>query len=711
MYSVNFDNNIIIQSDNQYFYVTFSNYTVYIYNPSLPQHMSLYYILELTQPIICTSAIFLMQDNFNSAVLLYNNSFFKLNNFQTFNSSFDGGNPDAYYTKTYPQLIYNYSIVSGINPNSLYQTPNESVSYLSNFTTFQNQKQQQIQLTQDNLILRPINQSSEINSIAFQYPINLIIDRQASDCQCISPQYCYIDQPSRLHFSNNTDNFTLITSINNQFLALQNNETIQILNGELTILSNFSYSYLNFIECLISTSNKNNLYSICYNDTSQYWLTFTLNTSGIVSKFDLIQFNQTFSKIQKIGCLLDQIFILAMFNNKGQELYLFNSFNSSLQQLSVYKNNKSMCQDFDIGILQSNSLDFQSNTIILFMTNGFQLYYQMMFVSANAIELSSIVSYQLQICNQQFGCFLATQIIFNLLILQTEGHNVILIASNSNISFIIKIRVLIEQILGSPALASVIQTIPNYNLNNDGYIIYSDGILMQQFQYFFNEYFVGIYYLDNLAQLQDPFEPILMLGQLNTTSVQKAMIVNKTNPQNIGIILSFFNNSIYSQGLSTWNLTKIFLQVKTKLMFLSIVKIFIHLVLIIQHFICLNSLILTLEDGFIFCFQQQLYFYQYFAQEQGRIQRIQNIYQKLNYDVNMLQKYQLYYVSNQYYEYDWGGDILVFFFFWTTIYQLSHLYHQFDLKLKISFLEYPQKYNHNENVIQKQYQLNLHNNQ
>ncbi|CAD8211587.1 unnamed protein product [Paramecium octaurelia] len=557
MYSVKFDNNMIIQSDNQYFYVTFSNYTVYIYNPSLPQHMSFYYILELASPIVCTSAIFLMQDNFNSAVLFYNNSFFNLNNFQIFNSSFDGGNPDVYYTKTYPQVIYNYSVVSGINPKSVYQTPNESISYLSNFTTFQNQKQQQIQLTQDNLILRPINQSSEINSIAIQYPISLIIDRQVSDCQCISPQYCYVDQPSRLQISNNTDNYTLITSINNQFFALQNNETIQILNGDLTILSNFSYSYLNFNECLISTSNQNNLYSICYNDISQYWLTFTLNTSGIVSKFNHIQFNQTFQKIQKISCLLDQIFILAMLNNKSQELYWINSFNSSLQQLSVYKNNKSMCQDFDIGLLQSNSFDFQSNTIILFMTNGFQLYYQMMFVSVNSIQLSSIVSYQLQICNQQFGCFLVSEIIYNLLILQTEGHNIILIVSNSNLSFIIKIRVIMEQILGSPVLASVIQTIPNYNLINDGYIVYSEGILMQQFQYFFNDYFVGIYQLANLAELQNPFEPILMLGQFNTTSVQKAMIVNKTNPQNIGIILSFFNNSIYSQAISTWNLTKI----------------------------------------------------------------------------------------------------------------------------------------------------------
>ncbi|CAD8211023.1 unnamed protein product [Paramecium octaurelia] len=51
LHSVQFDNTLIIQSDNLFFCVTFSNYTVYVYNPQYPYHMSLYYILQLTSPI------------------------------------------------------------------------------------------------------------------------------------------------------------------------------------------------------------------------------------------------------------------------------------------------------------------------------------------------------------------------------------------------------------------------------------------------------------------------------------------------------------------------------------------------------------------------------------------------------------------------------------------------------------------------------------
>ncbi|CAD8121195.1 unnamed protein product [Paramecium sonneborni] len=82
LYSENIDKKVIIQSDNLFLYVTFSNYTVYVYNPSLPYHLSLYYKLELTSPIQFSVQLSLNNPN---SIIFSNNNFYILFESQQFN--------------------------------------------------------------------------------------------------------------------------------------------------------------------------------------------------------------------------------------------------------------------------------------------------------------------------------------------------------------------------------------------------------------------------------------------------------------------------------------------------------------------------------------------------------------------------------------------------------------------------------------------------
>ncbi|CAD8177007.1 unnamed protein product [Paramecium pentaurelia] len=561
---VNFDNNIIIQSDNLFFYVTFSNLTFYVYNPLLSYHMSLYYMNVLTSPIKCTLAFIFPQTTlYENSIIFYENSYYQLSNFQYYDLIYNLENLTSYYQKTYPQVIYNYFVTSALNQSAVQSTLNQSISFLVNFTMFQSVTIQQVHLNEYNLINTQNTKTKQLNSMMISIPMNLIIDRQVNSCKCIYPEYCSIDQSLRQ--TKNTQNFSLITSINNQFFALQNNSFIYIVNADFITLSNLSYDYLNFSECLSSTSNNYKLYSICQNNSSQYWLTFSLNSSGFVIQPQLIQLSETFSTIYKIRSLLNQYYILGNINYQAQQLYWINQTTNTSQQIFYFSDADSYCQDFSIGELTNTTIaNTLSKTIIISSIIKYlieeqnlelpALFYQLMQIDDQSITLTKQFSFQIQFCDQQYACQYVNIYPNNILILETDHNDVTLLIGNIDNSYIIELKV---QVLQTQSIATVIQTIPNYGSQiNLGNSFYQDGYLMQQFSYNYY-YLVGFYNLNNLG-IDNIFEPILMYNSFTSYSNQYAMIINKTNLYQNGISLSIYNQSIIqSYQINTWNISTV----------------------------------------------------------------------------------------------------------------------------------------------------------
>ncbi|CAK79299.1 unnamed protein product (macronuclear) [Paramecium tetraurelia] len=269
---VQFDNNIIIQSDNLFFYVNFSNYTVYVYNPQLPYHMSLYYMLQLTSPIQCSESFYLsLKQQETKSIVISNSNVYFLLVVQGFSLTSQEYNYEFNNSISYPLFIYNFTVTSAQNETSSYQTPNQSITSYSNFTVFQNQSNISIQLTQDYIIPESKN---------FTYPMNLILDRQVSCCQIINidqkneeAQYCKL---TPLSYNStkilNFQNYSLITSINNEFFALQNCSYIQTITSDLDNKFNLNYEYLNLSECLKSTCIQ---IQLIFHLSKQYFIIFT----------------------------------------------------------------------------------------------------------------------------------------------------------------------------------------------------------------------------------------------------------------------------------------------------------------------------------------------------------------------------------------------------------------------------------------------------
>ncbi|CAD8121196.1 unnamed protein product [Paramecium sonneborni] len=444
----------------------------------------------------------------------------------------------------------NMQIIQLMSVQDLNQyTPNQTIIFYSNFTVFQNESNQSINL---------INNTILPNSKNFSYPMNLILDRQVGYCGSTNQnqtynlnKHCSLTQFSHLSKSiPNTQNYSLITSINNEFFALQNNFQIQAVNSQLQNLSNFfSYSNLNLSECLQSTSCNYTLYSICQNDNAQYLLNFTFNFQGIIVNSSTTSLPQNFQNIAKINTLLYQIFILGSQVNYQQQLYWFNQSDSSLIEIS---DPNSECQDFSIAQIATtiNAINLDQTIIIFYIEQGnkFQLILlKQMLVQSNSITLESSFLAKSYNCENQNCSFPPSHV----QILSTFYNRAIIILSdynNNQMSQIIDFRIKQNQSL-------LINTIPYYgNFNNTGYSFYKNGVLMQQFSS--NEInIVGAYYLnDNLYE--NLFEPILMQGSFNITTNNYAMIVNQQYKN--GSSLYIYNDLIYNYSIGTWNITCLF---------------------------------------------------------------------------------------------------------------------------------------------------------
>ncbi|CAD8129457.1 unnamed protein product [Paramecium sonneborni] len=511
LYSLNYDKNVIVQSDNLFLYVTYSNYSTYIYNPSYPQHMSLYYKLELKSPILCSVAIILNSIN-GYSMILQQETFYKLVSLQSITYSDQSSTVD--FLKTYPQIIFNLSITSGLNQSVNYTLPNQSIIYFNNFIIFQDR-------------INSLNVSWDmINFLtkSFTYPLNLIIDRQVSNCS-INPDVpnCEINVNQIEIIDNKWINYSLITSINNTYFALQNNDSILILDIDLQVISNISYTNFGFSSCLNSVSSSFQLYSICENSSSLYLLTFDLMNITAIQEKEPIMLPDIFENICKLNIVQDQIFILGALPNQTQQLYWFNQSENNFICLSnmpsYYGFFTTECQDFStvgIGISQNNT-----KLIIIVMVIQNSLFYRNMITEDYIVKLSQLGGF-MDIIENYIK-------VYQVMIMDIFKSNIYIFVATPTCSYIFTFQ--LEAIISfqQPIPVQNIQTIPNYlNLTQTSNSIYQNGILVQPFLYQ-NYYVVGAYYLDNL--LNNINEPYLMQGLFNTTSLQYAMIVDSNHSQ------------------------------------------------------------------------------------------------------------------------------------------------------------------------------------
>ncbi|CAD8117539.1 unnamed protein product [Paramecium primaurelia] len=525
-------NNIQILSDDWFFYVQFQNYNLYVYNPKLPQHMSLYYLLILSSKLIST-----IQYSLKSILYFetYINSLSTEQNFQF------KVNQSLNFSHSYPQLIYNYTITSLVNQTANQTTPNQSLTYLSNFTYFQ----PKTTITVDLLI-----QDLNLTDRTFTIPVNIILDRQAS--LCYFPKSSDVDKIDKkvdqfdqqyftndecnltnfVYFTKNIDlNYTQVTAVNNKFFILQNNSAIRIVNQYFEFLQSYDYSNLNFTECLKSTSYNLSLSSICQNDTAQYWLSIYFDSNGIVINRSLLQIAYKFTYISKISNIAALNFILGSYNQNSQNLYLLNPLNNSIQLLI------SDCQDFSVSLYNS-SLDMnQSNlVIIIYISNYYDVFYQYLYFNKYSITQSNFLV-----------LFSDNLLYAQILILQIIDKQIFfLITSTEGFGYLLFYKLFQNQL----SFQDLITTIPAY-VNDDIVLVpnfvYSNGFLLQQFKQG-NTYIIGVYYITDLL-INNLEEPILMLGQLNSTSSGYALITNIEDRN--ATCLALNNGSVLYYPIST----------------------------------------------------------------------------------------------------------------------------------------------------------------
>ncbi|CAD8130377.1 unnamed protein product [Paramecium sonneborni] len=497
----------IITSDNLFLYITFANNTVYIYNPSLPQHMSLYYQLKLNSTILCTLAIQYQKSFFfDNSIIFYQNAFYQLEQIQSINIQINDF--DQSFNHTLPKIIYNYTVISALNNSALQQTPNQSIISLSHFMIFQHNKTIIINLT--------LNDQNNRNNY-LSYPISLIADRQYNSCQLHDLSHFQIKDIFKID--------KLLTK------------------GCWITAYKYSYNHqhkLNFTHCLASTSDNQNLYSICQNNTTQYLINLTLNSSGYIVKNTITKIPLLFSNIFKMKGIINQIFILGNLKKQSQFLYWFNQSNNSFIQLtqkfSYQSDDLFYCQDFSAGFLNNFG---QINRIIIFQTIMNQLFYQIMEIEEENISIQPLVYVIIHYCNFQYSCYVMDQFKYILIIRNTYENVIILLTDKSNYSYLIRVIINSQKIQYSNNLATVLKIIPNIlDFYSTGNSIYFEGTLMQQFRYKNqSNYNIGIYYLGNLESLNIE-EPILMQGSFYQTNSQYAMIVNQKYQNEISLYIS-----------------------------------------------------------------------------------------------------------------------------------------------------------------------------
>ncbi|CAD8212654.1 unnamed protein product [Paramecium pentaurelia] len=257
MKSISFDldqNSISYFSDNQFFYVLHSS-TLYVYNPNLPGHSSLYYHYQFEGLYFTSIAI-------NSfAFLCFNQSFYLLSPILL----------QAFYNKDIHQQfliqqIFNFTFQSYLDDQNPYNQSNSSLTIINNYLDI-NLKDSQVNVNK-----------SQSYVVLFKYNISL---------QGQALYFNITDKDSKL--TNNIENpqkknqrqiYNQIIQYNNsnqKYFMLLNNQGIY--NYSQDIPYNFFTTYN---QCIASTIQNQTIYALCQDNQSQYYI-ISINLSNVTS--------------------------------------------------------------------------------------------------------------------------------------------------------------------------------------------------------------------------------------------------------------------------------------------------------------------------------------------------------------------------------------------------------------------------------------------
>ncbi|CAD8100390.1 unnamed protein product [Paramecium sonneborni] len=552
--SVNFDSQIRVQSDNLFFYVQLQNKTVFVYNPEVPEQMSLHYKFEINGKQFCS-----IQKSFYS--LIFNvNSFYQLFPIKVMKFQL---NQSILVEKQYPELIYNFTVITPFNNTAMQSMINQSIIFISNFT----------QLNSSNFKTYYLN-FTNINKIkrTFTIPISLFTEKQIIRCnfyngsnsslqnQYENNQNCHLTNTSKQKALININNYTLVTAVNNQFYVLQNNINIMISNWliESTSIKYFDYSYLNFSECIKTTSTYYQLNSICKNSSNQYWLTIILDNQGNVYFMECTIFPIVFQTIYKMVQFQNYLFISGSQQNQSSLLYIFFIVNNIViknMNNSLYQNYS--IQQYDVAQFKDQPNNNYNVFAVIFIAENMPLYSIITFneniilsINCNYLFID-VFNQKISVINNQLN---------QIFIVEVKSNQIkLLFVCNSFASIFLSLSY--NKQLASISIKEILATISTYGqLQITQNIIYQEGILMQQFQLPNQSYVLGVY---NLSQIQfDNLDtPILMFeGQSNISMPSYSMIINKLYFN--GTFVTFINNSIFIQPIITQLLTCPFIKKK-----------------------------------------------------------------------------------------------------------------------------------------------------
>ncbi|CAK68026.1 unnamed protein product (macronuclear) [Paramecium tetraurelia] len=499
-------------SDNQFFFVKLKSDTLLVYNPNLPQHMSLYYTFHYNQSYLACTYV----EEFSQ--LLYNGNFYNLYPIMVMKFT-----PNlSLYHPTYEKVVsYQFNITSGLNKDTYQLTQNYTLRLINSFANITlNEFDQYIQ-KDEVVILRQENITNNSQVVSFN-----IVDSSYEHSQCILNNLL-----TQLDLYSYNQKYNILTAVNGQFV-LQNQNNIVVLGQ-----SPQKYTYNFIIKCLQSFTSYTTLYSICLNQLEQLVIISFIINGLDIQELPTYVLQQTPSPQPLQFIVLFEIyFILGEMNNQC-DVFIFIPPTNSLLKLTDCKN----CTYFSVTNFRNTTQASQRISLIsVFYVCSYSLYYKILKYNQITQDLQIITKEQeiklekkIQI-EQQFKPF-------QFLVVKNYYSEIIVLLTTADFCTLIlslaydspKFQYQAQQIIG---------TIPPYGNSTLINSQLADGLLINTYK---GENDVYYYTLFDLIKIKvtDLSQPLLMIGGLAPqNSQQMVAVVYDIKKQNGLLYQSGYNN-------------------------------------------------------------------------------------------------------------------------------------------------------------------------
>ncbi|CAD8151638.1 unnamed protein product [Paramecium pentaurelia] len=523
-------------SDNQFFYVQIG-LIVNVFNPTLSEHSSLYYRINI-------DGIYFTSTSTDSMTLLYfNQSFFQFSSvlLQTFFNS-------SIHSDFLSEQIFNFTICSQLYEKNKIYFQNNSVTIINNYQQIQinktkfdvNQSQSYIELFRNNI---------SIQGQVLQFNMNKKSKNQNN--------YTLTNYINYFKQTNSSIIFDLIIQYNDTtFLLMNNSSILNYTNGN-------KYYFGPYKKCISSTAYNFQIYSLCQDNQSKNYiismnLSNKINNSYLESKIILTLANLSYSNNSWIRI-------------KNNQLYIWNNtiFMYSINQ----DQQKNGSQDFGQFICKSTQFGFQSiqiqendgtQIIIYFYFKPIhkdQLYYRFAKVGQNqTFNRSDEKSFLFKTYTQQYLSFNTIPMVYQ------KKKEIIIMVSNSNFILAISFLMVINKsnfIDSHLIFQSFLQTSPpfdKHNFNITQLPQYEQGLLLFMYSQSINlsnqTYMITFYNISN-KQNVNYLTPLFFQGgynfTLNNTFLSAFSFIARNN--SFGqMLLLFTNGSILELQLNIFSI-------------------------------------------------------------------------------------------------------------------------------------------------------------